>query len=80
MYLAMAVYKTQGQTFDLMEVYLPTPIYSHGHIYVAVVTVRRCHRVKVKVTQSYKRSLFSNTTEGINWQSIILFIMHFCLS
>jgi len=33
---AMSINKSQGQTFDHVGIYLPTPVFTHGQLYVAL--------------------------------------------
>ncbi|KAK1343129.1 LOW QUALITY PROTEIN: hypothetical protein QTO34_015903 [Cnephaeus nilssonii] len=45
----ITVNKSQGQTLDRVEIFLPEPIFGHGQLYVAFSRVRRACDVKVKV-------------------------------
>ena len=44
---AMSINKAQGQTFDLVGVYLPSPCFSHGQLYVAMSRVGKESGVRV---------------------------------
>ena len=44
---AMSINKSQGQTLDHVGIYLPTPVFTHGQLYVALsrATSRRSIRI-----------------------------------
>ncbi|XP_059179144.1 uncharacterized protein LOC131958244 [Physella acuta] len=46
---AMTINKSQGQTMDTVGIYLPSPVFSHGQLYVAFSRSRSFQRIKVKV-------------------------------
>ena len=46
---AITINKSQGQTFDYVGIHLPTPVFSHGQLYVALSRSRNQHNVKVRI-------------------------------
>jgi ATP-dependent DNA helicase PIF1 len=44
---AMTINKSQGYTLNNVGVYLPSPIYSHGHLYVAISRVTSSANIKI---------------------------------
>jgi ATP-dependent DNA helicase PIF1 len=44
---AMAINKSQGQTFNNVGVYLPFPIFYHGQLYVAISQVTSSANIKI---------------------------------
>ena len=46
---AMTINKAQGQTFDKVGLFLPDPVFSHGHLYVALSRARGPHGLRVQV-------------------------------
>lgn len=46
---AMTINKSQGQTLDSVGLYLPTPVFSHGQLFVALSRVKRPNDIKVLI-------------------------------
>eukprot|EP00106_Octopus_bimaculoides_P001508 XP_014768950.1 PREDICTED: ATP-dependent DNA helicase PIF1-like [Octopus bimaculoides] len=46
---SMTINKAQGQTFEKVGLYLPKPVFFHGHLYVAFSRARAMNNIKVRV-------------------------------
>ena len=44
---AMTINKSQGQLYNEVGVYLPTPVFSYGQLYVALLRVKNRKKLKV---------------------------------
>ena len=51
---AMTINKSQGQTFNKVGVYLPTPVFSHGQLYVALSRVTSKKNLKILLADNSK--------------------------
>ncbi|KAJ7527502.1 hypothetical protein O6H91_16G058300 [Diphasiastrum complanatum] len=48
---AMTINKAQGQTMEVVGLYLPRPVFSHGQLYVALSRVRKASCIRVLVEE-----------------------------
>ncbi len=55
MAFAITINKSQGQTFNNVGVYLPSPVYSHGQLYVAISRVTSSANIKIFNSQGPDR-------------------------
>ncbi|ELA46067.1 hypothetical protein VCUG_02458, partial [Vavraia culicis subsp. floridensis] len=49
---AMAIHKSQGQSFDKVGVYLHSPVFVHGQLYVALSRMRYENGLRVYVADN----------------------------
>jgi ATP-dependent DNA helicase PIF1 len=54
---AITINKSQGQTFNNIGVYLPSPVYSHGQLYVAISQVTSSANIKIFNSQGPNRCM-----------------------
>ncbi|XP_050337773.1 ATP-dependent DNA helicase pif1-like [Bactrocera neohumeralis] len=54
---AMTINKAQGQTFDKAGLYLPSPVFSHGQLYVAFSRVRRFEDITFSAQATFKQKI-----------------------
>ncbi|CAN1811763.1 ATP-dependent DNA helicase PIF1 [Linum perenne] len=65
---AMTINKSQGQTLEQVGLYLPSPVFSHGQLYVAVSRVRSANGIHVVVEND--DGLASDITRKIVYDEI----------
>ncbi|CAN0900843.1 ATP-dependent DNA helicase PIF1 [Linum grandiflorum] len=64
----MTINKSQGQTLDHIGVYLPTPVFSHGQLYVALSRVRSACGIHIALEDSTAPA--PETTRNIVYKEI----------
>ena len=69
---AMTINKAQGQTLDMVGLYLPRPLFTHGQLYVAFSPVRRKSAIMVCLGEEDDST--KGLTPNIVFHSIIMII------
>ena len=69
----MTINKSQGQTFDKIGIYLPSPVFSHGQLYVAFSRARSFADVTVKIDQTTMQGKFGSQhcTQNIVYNEVL---------
>ncbi len=67
---AMTINKAQGQTLQLMGLYLPKPVFSHGQLYVALSRVGSKDNVSVFVVDGQHEGLEGVYTKNIVFKEV----------
>ncbi|XP_022180453.1 uncharacterized protein LOC111040747 [Myzus persicae] len=60
---AMTINKSQGQTFDRVGLLLPSPVFTHGQLYVAFSRVRNA--------QSLRVGMYTDVTKNIVYREVL---------
>ncbi|CAH2092097.1 unnamed protein product [Euphydryas editha] len=53
----MTINKSQEQTFDKIDLFLPNPVFTHGQLYVAFSRVRRFDDLKIQIINTTEQGL-----------------------
>ena len=61
----MTINKGQGQTFDVVGIYLPEPVFSHGQLYVAFSRAKSEASVKVKILPTSKQGRLKKNSNRV---------------
>lgn len=68
---AMTINKSQGQTFDKVGLHLPSPVFSHGQLYVPLSRVRKQSDIKVEILPSRGRGVVPHSSNIFHTQNIV---------
>ena len=60
----MTVNRSQSQTLDRVGLYLPNPVFAHGHLYVAMSRVGRMDSIRAYI--AHDKPEFDNKTINVN--------------
>ena len=68
---AMTINKSQGQTFDMVGIYLPRPVFSHGQLYVAMSRVGSAAGIKFMVLNGRNTAQPAVTSDHVMTPNIV---------
>jgi hypothetical protein len=70
---SMTINKSQGQTFQRIGLYLPSPVFSHGQLYVAFSRARAYADIHVQISNtSYQGKLCGKTlTQNVVYKEVL---------
>jgi ATP-dependent DNA helicase PIF1 len=66
---AMTVNKAQGQTHDRVGLYLPSPVFCRGQLYVALSRVKSPHSIKI-LTDENENDIPKNYTRNVVYKEL----------
>jgi hypothetical protein len=66
---AMTIHKAQGQTLDYVGVYLKSPVFSHGQLYVALS--RSTNPSQLKVAVPFESNTSAHYTKNVVYRQIL---------
>ena len=68
---AMTINKSQGQTLDMVGIYLPEPVFSHGQLYVAISRARRACDVKIKILDRIDQGHLMEGSDAVFTKNVV---------
>ncbi|KAG2712304.1 hypothetical protein I3760_04G119000 [Carya illinoinensis] len=68
---AMTINKSQGQTLDVVGIYLPQLVFSHGQLYVALSRAKTASTVRILIRPMSTEQLEKNCTKNIVYTELL---------
>ncbi|KAI9113891.1 hypothetical protein K1719_015142 [Acacia pycnantha] len=65
---AMTINKSQGQSMTNVGIYLPSPFFSHGQLYVALSRVKSFNGLKLLILDEFNKC--NNTTTNVVYREV----------
>ncbi len=62
---AMTINKSQGQTFEKVGIYLPSPVFSHGQLYVAFSRATSKENVRIKIQETERPGRIMSNSDKV---------------
>ncbi|XP_071699826.1 uncharacterized protein [Rutidosis leptorrhynchoides] len=69
MCFAMTINKSQGQSLSRVGFFLPPPIFTHGHLYVAISRVKNKNGLKILICDNDMN--IANTTTNVVYKEVL---------
>ena len=66
---SMTINKSQGQTLDSIGLYLPSPVFTHGQLYVALSRVRKPSSLKIMIGKNSENTV-NNVTKNVVYKEV----------
>lgn len=69
----MTINKAQGQTLDKVGVYLRSPVFTHGQLYVACSRVRSSNSLKIQLAETIRQGVRNgrSVTDNIVFKEVL---------
>ena len=67
----MTINKSQGQEFDKVGIYLPSPVFSHGQLYTAFSRAKAASDVKIQIAETDDQGHLRKNSNDVFTKNIV---------